>query len=371
MDPMTNPTPTSSPAPGVPPVPPSDPTPVAAPAANPISNPVPVANSTPAVGPAPMPGLGPNPAPVNPVFQPTKPGVAATDPIMMPEPAPAPDPVEEELKAPMKAADPVPGSIGSAISGPGEATGGAAAVGSESLGENPFAAKTNNTPSVAFNDPAKQPDSSAPAPDTAPAKKKTSKNTLIALVIIFLLVAIALGAVLAFQLMGGGNNNQNTSGGQDSAIIPNESDDLDEPDTVPATGGDDETSDNSGGNSKPSGSGGSVVLADKTLSCTKNMTEKEIVGFKDAISGTVSITAEFNSGTLDMISMVKSVVYSDDGAASNEPVEMEVHEYEADELTSSAAKLLDLPISTNGKVNLALDAIQVNYEDLDFTCEVL
>ena len=46
--------------------------------------------------------------------------VGATDPITMPNPPKAPDPIEEELKAPMTAAAPVPGSIGSAISMPAE-----------------------------------------------------------------------------------------------------------------------------------------------------------------------------------------------------------------------------------------------------------
>lgn len=42
--------------------------------------------------------------------------IAATEPITEPDPIPEPDPIEEELKAPFKAAAPVPGSIGSAIS---------------------------------------------------------------------------------------------------------------------------------------------------------------------------------------------------------------------------------------------------------------
>ena len=44
--------------------------------------------------------------------------IAATEPITEPDPIPEPDPIEEALKAPFKAADPVPGSIGSAVSVP-------------------------------------------------------------------------------------------------------------------------------------------------------------------------------------------------------------------------------------------------------------
>ena len=105
----------------------------------------------------------------------------------MPAPPKAPDPVEEELKAPFKAAEPVPGSIGSAISVPE----GAAPV-----------ADPGRTPSVAFNDPAAsdQPtNTSAPAP----AKKKTSKSTLIALVAVAGLIVVVLVVVLVMQLGSG------------------------------------------------------------------------------------------------------------------------------------------------------------------------
>ena len=116
-----------------------------------------------------------------------QPLVGATDPITMPAPPKAPDPVEEELKAPFKAAEPVPGSIGSAISVPEGAA---------------PAADPGRTPSVAFNDPAAsdQPtNTSAPAP----AKKKTSKSTLIALVAVAGLIVVVLVVVLVMQLGSG------------------------------------------------------------------------------------------------------------------------------------------------------------------------
>ena len=112
MDPTTNPIPTPNPAPSVPPVAP----------ATPATSATPVAPAAPVQPAAPVNPII-NPTPVNPVFQPSgSNGVAATDPITMPEPAPLTDPVEEELKAPMNAAAPVPGSIGSAVSGPEAAT---------------------------------------------------------------------------------------------------------------------------------------------------------------------------------------------------------------------------------------------------------
>ena len=108
--------------------------------------------------------------------------------------------VEEELKAPMKAAAPAPGSIGSAVSGP------AGGVESEVPADNPFAASTPaSTPSVSFNDPATQPDQSAGASKPAP---KVNKTTLIALIVVAAMVVIALGAVLIMQFM---NGNQSSS----------------------------------------------------------------------------------------------------------------------------------------------------------------
>ena len=145
-------------------------------------------------------------APVNPIIQPSGGGVniseglSATDPIMRPEPAPAPDPVEEELKAPMKAAGPVPGSIGSAVSGPNGSTA-SGAIGSATQGVSGFGGQ-KAPQSVGFNDPATQ-----PTPNIGSAKttkpsflKGTNKNTLIALIVVVAMIIIGLIAVLVFQM---------------------------------------------------------------------------------------------------------------------------------------------------------------------------
>lgn len=154
-----NPVPSSTPVPGVPPVAPVQPTAPAQPVA-PVQPTVPVQPMTPEL-----------PTPVNPIINPT-------DPLAMPEMAPAPDPIEKELASPMKAADPVPGSIGSVISG-----------------------VESSTPSVSFTDPAMQPDANPTSEIAKPAKKKTSKTTLIALIIVAFMVIIALAAILVMQLM--------------------------------------------------------------------------------------------------------------------------------------------------------------------------
>lgn len=212
MDPMNNQIPTPNPAPVSPvaPVPPAAPVSPAAPVAPvppvaPVAPAAPVAPVAPAEQASPVnpvapasPAMGEQPAPVtvtpgqgvvNPamssMFVPGNGGlVGATDPITMPTPPKAPDPVEEELKAPFKAAEPVPGSIGSAVSVP--------------AGMTPEPGKSPNN--VSFNDPAMM---SSSMPTAAPAKKQTSKTTLIALAVVAGLIVIALAIYLVMTMMQG------------------------------------------------------------------------------------------------------------------------------------------------------------------------
>ncbi len=210
MDPMNNQIPTpnaaSAPMPGgaTPPVMPVNtpampvspaPTPVAspAPAQSPVINPAvqasPFVNEpTPiTINPGqPSAGFG---APATPVFNPTNGGlVGATDPITMPTPPKAPDPVEEELKAPFKAAGPVPGSIGSAISVPADV------VPAPDSGRAP-----NN---VSFTDPAMT-NTQMPTASMGSGKKKISKSTLIVLAVVAGLIVVVLAAYLIMTLMQG------------------------------------------------------------------------------------------------------------------------------------------------------------------------
>ena len=160
-----------------------------------------VSTSTPNVASAPgsVPTMTAISEPVSPVYQPNNNRVGSTDPIMMPEPAQGPDPIEEELRAPMQAADPVPGSIGSAVSG----------------------APSSNTPNVAFNDPTMQTDMTAPTqqPTTAPTKKKTSRATLILLIVIASIIVVALAVILVMQLTGNGDFNFLNNGSVFGKII--------------------------------------------------------------------------------------------------------------------------------------------------------
>ena len=123
-------------------------------------------------------------------------GIGATDPITMPTPPKAPDPVEEELKAPLKAAEPVPGSIGSAISMPAQG-----AVANQPVDTSMF--QKPNTTNVALGGKTTGQATMAQAPNPAggkPAKKKTSKTTYILLGVVGVMVVIALIAVLITQL---------------------------------------------------------------------------------------------------------------------------------------------------------------------------
>ena len=112
-------------------------------------------------------------APVNPVFQPSNVGgMDPTAPLTQPEPVPEPDPVEVELKAPMKATEPVPGSIGSAVSGP--------EVKDDAVDT------TNNVENMGKT--------------VKPAKKQANKTTLILIAAIGGVVVIALAVYLLMQL---------------------------------------------------------------------------------------------------------------------------------------------------------------------------
>lgn len=198
MEPTNNPMPTTNPvpepvAPPAPPVPPvPDPVVPAPEPVAPIPEPVapapvePVAPAPEPVAPAPAPAPAPVEAPViapgapnpvasNPMFQPVN-TTFDTAPIMMPEAPKAPDPVEEELKTPLTPAAPVPGSIGSAVSVPA-------------------GAPMQQTPNVAFTDPAMQPDPSAVANKMLAgiAKNKISalKIRIICGVVLIIVVLIA------------------------------------------------------------------------------------------------------------------------------------------------------------------------------------
>ncbi|MBR2767134.1 hypothetical protein IKD67_03590 [Candidatus Saccharibacteria bacterium] len=332
MDPANNPTPTPNPEPTPAPEPPVAPAADSAP--TPAESAAPVEPNPAPVNPVINPGA--NPEPVNPVFQPgDQGGFAATDPIMQPEAPKAPDPVEEELKAPMEPAGPAPGSIGSAVSGPTDAP-------AETPAENPFAAPKEQTPNVSFTDPATQPEN---APAMGVAKPKANKGTLIALIAVAAIVVVVLIVVLVMSLMPQGNNSSSQSNNTTNNVVEPDKEEEEEDETPAVTTG--------------------------NLSCTRNMTPEELVGINDAASGAINISAEFDNDTLISVSRVDSVVYNDENASATEPVENEVHETKAADLNATSALNYFLSPNASGNFELTFDEVQANYEDLDFTCEVL
>lgn len=341
MDPNNNPTPTPNPEPMAPPMPePIVPETPGAPSA-PTTSEAPAAPAEPVVpNPEPVnPVIQPsgNPVPVNPVIQPgAQGGLAATDPIMQPERPPEPDPVEEELKAPMQPAGPVPGSIGSAVSGPNES---ATAEAPNAPAESPFAAPQTQTPSVSFNDPAAQP---ASTPATKPAGK-SNKTTLIVLIAVAAVIVVVLVIVLIMSLMSGNSSTSSNQSNNSELVIDNDNE----------------------------GNGDNTDVTTGTLSCTRNMTQQELIGTNDAVSGVINITAEFDESIVVAVSRVDSVVYSDEDGTETEPVETEVHEAKTADMTAESAMNYFLAAGTDGQLDLSVDAVQANYEDLDFTCEVL
>ena len=316
---------------------PTMPEPTISPVPEPVSNPTP-----PPVVPAPVT----TPTPVNPVINPTgntnftasMSGIAATDPIMKPEPAKAPDPIEEELKAPMKAAGPVPGSIGSAVSGPASENGGMDVP----MGGNPFDnMPKERTQNVPFNDPAMEPNSAQGGViGSGSGKKPQNKKVLIALVAVAAVIVVALVVVLVMQLTGGNSTPTNNT-------------------PIPA----------------PDSSYDENTTSENVLNCKRDMTAEELVAFKKAVSGTIEINAKFsNEDVLVSVSLSKTATYdiTEGEIDANDPVEVEKKEAEAANLTSENASNYYLLSTDKTTVMTDLSTIRAHYEeDLAFICDIL
>lgn len=101
------------------------------------------------------------------------------------------------------------------------------------------------------------------------------------------------------------------------------------------------------------------------------MTDDELIKYNDVSSGTISISAEFEDGEMSKIALVNSLVYNDEDATDTEPVEDEIHEAVAADLTPESALNYYLSVSSDGALDLSFDAVEANYADLDFVCETL
>ena len=208
--PTTPVSPTTEPAPVTPTVPATPTSPTVAPvnadvanaALNPPVNPV-VTPTSPQTNGASATTAASGTMSMNQMFQ-TQPVTKAdvfaeTTAIAVPEGPKAPDPVEEELKAPLKAAGPVPGSIGSAVSVPAESGTTSNAAAAVNPADNLMTATPTN-PTTPATPAGKKPSFF----DKLTAKSKMDKKTLIILfavagavlvALIILLILVATGAI--------------------------------------------------------------------------------------------------------------------------------------------------------------------------------
>ena len=135
----------------------------------------------------------------------------------------------------------------------------------------------------------------------------------------------------------------------------------------------DDNSGNDNGNTNVS-ENGSVEISGQTvvstLTCSKSIPENELSLIEGASSGTVAMTAGFDSNTeLVNVKLVKSVVYDSDETAT--PEQIDTKSANVADLDSETAKLFDLPVSDNGNLLSLLENVQMNYEALDYTCKLL
>ena len=324
-------------------------------ASNPLNsassvNPVNAAPVNPIIQPSGVPGQ----APVNPIVRPT--GLGVTDPLLMPEKPQAPDPLEEELKAPMKAAEPVPGSIGSAVSVPAD---GSSATANPMPAENPFSMDTKQTPSVSFTDPATQVDANNNMNDAKPASKKNNKMTLIILIAVAAVIAIVLIVILVMQMTsgGGGSSSSNTNNSNNSS-----SNSSSESGSQTATDEGSESGENAG-----------EVAADE------EMTPAEIPEFSSAIVCSESVKDENNNTSNSEITfgiidnkinavVVKAEVVDTNGAVLSGSTEVMAFEKIADsqaavanDFVAADGALLTTEDVLVGELQNALNASGANY----------
>ena len=190
-----------APAPVAPAAPaaPVNPAPVTPVAQAPVNADVANAALNPPVNPVVAPGANPaaSTMSMNQMFQ-TQPVANVFDEttaIAVPEGPKPPDPVEEELKAPLKAAEPVPGSIGSSVSMP--LADGAQPM-NNGVNEQMLANGTNPMAADANSPAGKKPNIF----DKLTAKTKMSKSTLILLSVVAGLIVLVLVVILILLAAG-------------------------------------------------------------------------------------------------------------------------------------------------------------------------
>ncbi len=273
------------------------------------------------------------------------PSFSATEPLTEPDPTPVEDPAEAALKEPIKAAEPVPGSIGSAVSMP---------------------TKAKDIPSSVPTPTASPTDDPFP-PAASDKKGKMSKTTLYLLIILGVVIIAALVVFLIMQL--GGNNQQSNN-------EPNNSQVEEPKDPEPET----------------------TTYA--TLSCKYNYTDDELLGLASAIGGVRTFSAEYENEELVGMTLADYLEYNDESSASTAKNQLRDEwvlafkelEYDTDPFTSTyesdstsadvshyalasdideqSASLLNISTDEDESLDMSVATMKKLYRKLGYTCEV-
>ena len=199
-----------------------------------------------------------------------------------------------------------------------------------------------------------------------PVKSKQNKTTLIALIAVAAVIVVVLVVILIMQFLqppkssggseNGGGTNSNTSVNVDTNDSTN----------TPSTPS------GNGSSSNSSSTTPSSTTATSVLSCTRSMTTEEIAAMDPtAASGTIVMLVDFDSDKIMTDLMMTKNVYGEVESTTAEPLATESQSVSADELSDDAATVYELPVNNNGTVLTTLDNIQMNYEVLDYVCEIL
>ena len=315
---------------------------------------------------SPVPTPAPEPIKAMPTFaNSTPPTIAATEPITEREPLPKPDPVAEALKAPIKPAAPVPGSIGSAVSVPAETpapeskapevdvtstdpvTVDTPNVSEKTESSDSHGAQKPEAKSVSFDSPIEM--------NMTSPQKKSNKKTMIILVIIGAIVIVALVIILIIML-----TSSKTADKPDNPSTPQ--------------------------------------IVNTTVSCNRTLNPTELLEYGNALSGEVQLVANYANGKMSSISTGYVVEYENTANASiakdkfradyvgainkigftTDPFESEYnvndatlevyHDAALDDITEENMSIFNLTFAKDGTIDTTAAAIKKASTNLGLTC---
>lgn len=362
MDPLLN---NTTPKPPVPaPMPPTGnmpniPAAGAAPAAAPAPAPV-----APAPAPAPVaaaPSMEAAPAPVMSVENafvgaeqaPSTISMGATEPLTQPDPIPEPDPIEEALKAPIRAADPVPGSIGSAVSVPSDTP-----VVPDNMMPPMAGASVPTTPlnNVAFN--------TEPTKMTDPMAKKQQKNQKSIIIIAIIGVLLLVGVGVAILIMTMNNSKPATPAPAPIQVI----DKTPESGTTVCTyeGTDDELALYEGATSFSK----EVRMKFDNKDILTEIKFSTTVGFDD-VEFSEAIKTKLDKDYKDEYGFLgfEEDPYTTEILTNEDEIVLSFGTDDVDDIDDNSKDLMSLINDEDGNIDLTYETITETYTNLGFTCE--